>query len=280
MLEQGSLRHRIDAHRPRLSPGDLRVVDVLLSHPAEAAVLPAEQVATRAGVHVAAATRLAQKLGYTGYPQLRNGLQAELLGAVDAEDRIRTRLDRGALLATVIDDELTSLRELPRAVPQPLIDEAATRVLAARRVLIFARGNATVLAGLLVRRLRRFGTLVTDLTGPDRDVAEELVSLQPGDLVVVLAFRRPSRVLPALLETVRETGAGLLVLTDVLGQPDGAPDSTVVLAAPRGNGREYQSLTVPMALANALVLAVAQADQTRASTALTRLDTLLERFES
>lgn len=283
MLTSGSLRDRIDSQRDRFSPADRRVVDVLLSHPAEAAVLPAEQVATRAGVHVAAATRLAQKLGYTGYPHLRSSLQAELLGAVDAEERMRARLDRTAgddLLATLVEDELGSLAELPRTISQEVVDGAAARILKARRVLLFARGNATVLANLLARRLRRTGTLVTDLTVTDRDVAEELVSLREDDLIVVLAFRRPPRVLPAIVQTVRETGCGLLVLTDVLGLPAGAPEDTLVLAAPRGNGREYQSLTVPMALSNALVLAVARADQDSASTALTRLDTLIDRFDS
>ncbi len=283
MLTSGSLRDRIDSQRDRFSPADRRVVDVLLSHPAEAAVLPAEQVAQRAGVHVAAATRLAQKLGYNGYPHLRSSLQAELLGAVDAEERMRARLDRTAgddLLATLVEDELSSLRELPRNISQEAVDAAADRITRARRVLLFARGNATVLAGLLARRLRRFGTLVTDLTVTDRDVAEELVSLREDDLIVVLAFRRAPRVLPALVQTVRETDCGLMVLTDVLGMPAGAPEDTLVLAAPRGNGREYQSLTVPMALSNALVLAVARADQHAASTALTRLDTLIERFDN
>ena len=79
-----SFRGRVDDHRSRLTSADLRVLDVLLSHPTDAAFLPADQVASRAGVHVAAATRLAKKLGYSGYPDLRSALQTELLDGVGA----------------------------------------------------------------------------------------------------------------------------------------------------------------------------------------------------
>jgi DNA-binding MurR/RpiR family transcriptional regulator len=187
------LRDRIDEHRARLSPADRSLVDVLLSHPTEAAFLPAEQVAERAGVHVAAATRLAKKLGYAGYPQLRSALQAELLDGVDAAARVRRRLERSPdedLIAPLVDDETVALRGVPRAVAQEQLEAVAARVLAARRVLVYARGNATVLSGMLARRLRRFGLSAVDLPGSDRDLAEELVSLHRDDLVVALAFRR------------------------------------------------------------------------------------------
>ncbi|OLL72262.1 Transcriptional regulator [Pseudonocardia sp. Ae168_Ps1] len=274
-----SLRAVIDENRSRLSPADLAVVDVLLSHPTEAAFLPAEQVAGRAGVHVAAATRLAKKLGYTGYPQLRSTFQSELVVGTDAAERVRRRLDRSDdVLADLVEDEADALRALPRAVGGAEIDDVAGRILAARRTLVYARGNATVLGGMLVRRLRRFGLPVVELPGSDRDLAEELISLGPGDLVVALAFRRAPRTLPPLLATAEEIGTPVVLLTDVLGGAGGG--SPTVLVAPRGSGREFQSLTAPMAVVNALVLGIARLAEDRTTAALRRLDDLLDRFDS
>lgn len=275
-------RERLDGHRGRLTPADRSVLDVLLSHPTEAAFLPADQVARRAGVHMAAATRLAKKLGYPGYPQLRSALQAELLDGVGAADRVRHRLAHasgGALLAGLVDDEVAALRELVRAVPQDRLDALADRILTARRVLVYARGNATVLGAMLHRRLRRFGIVAATLPGSDRDLAEELVGLHGDDLVVALAFRRPPRTLAPLLATAAETGTPVAVLTDVLAATL-QPRPEIVLAAPRGNGREFQSLTVPMAVVNALVLSVARAASGRTMTALERLEELLARFDT
>jgi len=277
-----SFRELVQRHEGKLTPADQRVLDVLLSHLTEAAFLPADEVAARAGVHMAAATRLAKKLGYAGYPQLRESLQSDLLDGIGPADRVRRSLEHapdGDLVQELAQSECAALGDLSRAVSQADIDAVAHRVLVARRVLVFARGNASVLASLLVRRLRRFGLDVAVLGGDDRDLAEEFVSLHPDDLVLALAFRRPSRTLERVLLTAAEVGATSVVITDTLGahlRP--APD--VLLAAPRGNGREFQSLTVPMAVANALVLSIARSGSARTMTALERLEELLDRFDS
>jgi DNA-binding MurR/RpiR family transcriptional regulator len=74
-------------------------------------------------------------------------------------------------------------------------------------------------------------------------------------------------------------GTPVVLLTDVLGGDDDA-GSVTVLAAPRGNGREFQSLTVPMAVVNALVLTIARAAAGHTTTALARLEELLDRFDT
>lgn len=69
---------------------------------AEAAFLSGPQLAERAQVHEATATRLAQKLGYKGYPELRAQLQRELVEGQDAAARVRrsvSKVEHGGFLA-------------------------------------------------------------------------------------------------------------------------------------------------------------------------------------
>jgi DNA-binding MurR/RpiR family transcriptional regulator len=274
------LRERIDAYSGRLTPSDRAVLDVLLSHPAESAFLAADRVTARANVHVAAATRLAKKLGYPGYPGLRESLQSELLAGVGAADRIRNTLahaDPDDVLASLVADETAALSEAVRAVPRTELDSAARQLLAARRILIFARGNAAPLAEVLQRRLRRSGLDARVIGGSNRDIAEDLVSLSQHDVLFCIALRVMPSVLPALLATAAGASATTVLLTDTVDIAI-RPRPDLVLAAPRGEGREYQSLTVPMAVANALVLNVAAKGGIRTMRALERLDELIELF--
>jgi DNA-binding MurR/RpiR family transcriptional regulator len=275
------LRSAVESAEARLSPADRRVLEVLLSHPTEAAFLSAEEVAARAGVHQAQATRLAKKLGYPGYPGLRAALQGRLLGGAGAAERVRRRLEHtdGDVLAALAADEAAMLDELPRHVTQAQLDEAASRVLAARTVFLFARGNATVLVELLERRLRRCGIVTARLTGPGRDLAEQLLTLDRGDVLLAFAFLRPPASLPALLAAAAGRGAESILVTDTL-ESAVRPAPTQTLAAPRGSGREFQSLTVPMALSNALVLTIAREAPERSMSALGRLDDLLATFDT
>lgn len=274
------LKERLEAFAGQLTSADRAVLDVLLSHPTESAFLPAGSITARANVHAAAATRLAQKLGYPGYPGLRESLQRELLDGVGAADRIRNRLahaDPDDVLASLVSEEAAALAEAVRSVSHRDLRSVAQQILAARRTFIFAQGNATVLAEMLDRRLRRFGLHVSLLSSSNRDVAETLVSLDRRDIVICFALRRVPTQLRGVLRTAREVGAPTVLLTDTVdSQVRPRPDT--VLAAARGAGREFQSLTVPMAIANALVLTVAKLGGERVMRALERLDTLIDRF--
>lgn len=276
-----TLHSRIAAISDRLTASDRRLLEVLLSHPTEAAFITATQVAERAGVHQTTATKLAQKLGYSGYPDLRRSLQGDLFEGGSPGERVRRRLDHtgdAGILDALVDDELAALRDLPRQVPQDVLDAAAAILVAARHRYVFARGNSTVLGDLLVRRLRRFGMPSQHLSTSGRDLAEQLVSLGPDDVVVAFAFLRPPPHLDDLLAHARECGARVVLITDTLSMPGGTDNLTI--SAARGTGREFQSLTVPMAIANALVLTVARTDPAGTGAALSNLEKLLDRFNS
>lgn len=272
---------RVQEQRPRLTRGDRTLLDEILAHPADAPLWRGEDLARRAGVHPAAATRLAQRLGYDGYLQLREDLRAEHNRRLTGSgDRFRTeQRDRGeqGTLDALLDGELASLAALSRHVDQQRIDDAADRLVAAHRVFVFGRGNATVLAELVDRRLRRFGITTVNLTGSGRDVAERILSMHQDDLVLAFAFRRAPRDLGALLGHADSVGAASLLITDTLHMLEPAP--TEVLSAPRGDQQGFASLTVPMTIVNAIVLAIAQRHSSVTLPALDRLDDLLTTFD-
>ena len=276
-----SFHERIDEARGRLTRTDRALLDEILGHPADSPLWRGEEVAGRAGVHPAAATRLAQRLGYQGYPQLRDALRADLgHGLTGAGDRFRAELrehrDQG-VLDSLLASELDSLAAVSRHVTQDQIDGAADAIIGARRVFVFARGNSTVLADLLDRRLRRFGLQPVCLSGSGREVAERILSMGEGDLLVAFAFRRPPRNLTDLLAHCGRVGAGSLLVTDTLHTLD--PSPARILAAPRGTQEGFASLAVPMMIANAIVLTIAQRHPDTALPALDRLDGLLAEFD-
>lgn len=276
-----SFQNRVDEHRSRLTKSDRALVDELLSYPAEAPLWRGEEVARRAGVHPAAATRVAQRLGYHGYPELRDDLRQDLgTGLTGAGDRFRVELqDSGehSVLETLLTTELETLSRLSRHVRQEQLDQLADRIAVAGTVHLFARGNASVLADLMERRLRRFGIRTVNLAGTGRDLAERILTLTADDNVLAFAFRRPPRYLAELLGHARRVGAGTALVTDTLHTLDPAPDT--ILSAPRGHQEGFASLTVPMAIANALVLTIAQRHDQTVLPALDALDGLMAAFD-
>lgn len=277
-----TLLDRIKSHSTRLTEADQRLVSALLENAAEAAFLSSARLAERASVHEAATTRLAQKLGFKGYPELRSQLQRELVESQDAAERMRrsvAKVEHGDFLLDLIGTEIAALEHLRLAVSQDSINRAADMIVEAKRVFLFGQGHAQSITQFLRRRLDRFGMTPIVLEGRGRDIAERVVGMRDGDLVLALAFRKQPTSYAPLVEHCHAQGAKAMLVTDLAGTMM-QPQADLVLAAPRGrSGSEFQTPTVPFAIVNAILLTIAGRHQPRVMGALERLSGLFDEFD-
>jgi DNA-binding MurR/RpiR family transcriptional regulator len=259
---------------------DRKLVALLQAQPAEAAFWLASDLTQPLGLHQSAATRLAQRLGFAGYPELRSALRQDYLAGAGPSQRLRGRLDRHVgdeVLQSFVDDEMEALAALPQHVSQAQLDGVAARLTSAEAVYLFGQGNATILVEQLSRRLQRFGIRPVALVGSRRDIAERVATLGAHDLLIAFAFRRVPGALGPLIDLANSTGTDSVVITDTLLSMSPAP--TTILAAPRGGSDEFLSLTVPMAIANALVLTMGRTSPDTTLRSLDRLDSLFDHFD-
>lgn len=277
-----TLLDRIKAQSPRLTEADQRLIGVLMENSAEAAFLSATQLAERVNVHEAAATRLAQKLGYKGYPEMRAELQRGLMESHDAANRIRRSLEKvehGNYLADLIGSEISALESLKQCISQKDIDRAADMIVGASRVFLFGQGHAQSITSFLRRRLDRFGLTTIALEGRGRDIAERVVSLDKKDIVVALAFRKQPQSYAPLVDLCRSRKAPVILISDLAGSVM-RPEADLMLAAPRGrSGSEFQTPTIPFAIVNAVLLTIAGRHRKRMMSALENLTELFKSFD-
>ena len=272
----------IQSRADSLTPSERKLVFSVLAQPRTAALATVSDLARGAGVHEATVSRLARKLGYDGFPAFRAALQAEFLPSEETATRLQRTLkissDAG-VLATLVAGEQAALKTLLRHVDDTKIADAAQLMIAARRLFIFGRGNAEALALTMAKRFLRFGRDVCLLTGDARSLAEGVLGMARGDVLLIYAFRRTPRHYAALLQQAHGAEVAVIVISDTLGHMlSPAPD--LLLAAPRsGDGDGFQTLTVPMAISNAIVLAAGASDEAQALQTLEKLGALIKRFE-
>jgi DNA-binding MurR/RpiR family transcriptional regulator len=183
------------------------------------------------------------------------------------------------VLGTLIGREVAALTRLSDHVTDADIMTAANRLMAARRIFVFATGNAEVLALMMAKRFGRYGCDVHVLGGDARALAEGVLGMTGADVLLVYAFRRTPRPWPALAARAREVGAATLVISGMTG-PLMLPPPDQLLAAPRGGDAEgFQTLTVPMAISNAIVIAAGATGDKGVLQTLDSLGALIKRFE-
>jgi DNA-binding MurR/RpiR family transcriptional regulator len=279
---KSELASRLSLAASKLSNIERRMIDAMLDHTQGLALLSSPQLAAHLGVHGAAPTRLAQKLGYRGYPELRGILQREMLKTQDAAVRMRRSLvavAEGNFLADLIASEISALQGLAASAPQAEINRAADVIFGARKVYVFAQGHAQSVAHFLTRRLNRFGMTTGALEGHGRDIAERLVGMGPEDAVVALAFRRQPSAFSPMMSHAHRVGASSILISDLAGLTM-TPPAEILLAAPRGRSHsEFQTPTVPLAIVSAILLTIAARHEAETLGALERLSDLFPEFE-
>jgi len=270
-----SLRDILAATDKPLSNGDMQVIEVLLANPQRAVFMPASEVASRASVHESTVTRLAQKLGFAGYPQMRESLREDALATGGLSSRIvDAASSRRHELRALVQNDADALLQLPAYVSQDELTRAAEMIFAARTVFMTGNPYAYPVRAYLERRLRRYGVQVVGLPDSDYEASELLQTMRDGDLLITFAFRRPPSRLSKLLALTHGRGARSLVIADVVGMQL-RPSPTQIIAAPRGSDDVFRTPIVPMMIVYALQLSLLHVDPHRCTEALDQLDDVM-----
>ncbi|MGR3480983.1 MurR/RpiR family transcriptional regulator [Salipiger marinus] len=278
MAQAMDMMARIRDRAVVLTQSEERLVAELVKAPRDVALLSAAAFAERAGLHEATCSRLARKLGYDSYAAFRRAMQQAYLGGEPATRMASTLSEAGEdPLRHLIALETASLGRLTDHVDAAQI-AAAAEILDGRRVFVFAHGNASVLAAQAERRLQRMAVDVRMLEGSARDLAETALGITGQDAVLLFAFRHQPPGYAALMDRARQVSARTLVIADEVG-PLLRPAAEGMLAAPRtGVPDGFQTLTVPMLILNALILALGR--RSEAISSHSDLGALIASFEA
>jgi DNA-binding MurR/RpiR family transcriptional regulator len=266
-----SVSARLRAHYEQLSAAHKRVAGFMLEEPRRAAFLSAARIASELGLSTATVVRLAPAVGISGFPDLQQALQHELL---DERDTIR-RLQRAAdelpttpsgVLENVLRGDAAYLQATLREISPIAFEAAVEHLVRARRVYAAGLFQSIGCVQVLVRGLRLIGIDARTANGEDSDVGDDLLGVGPEDVIVAYSqVRYPRRVVEAL-DQARRGGARAIAIVDNPLSPLGRrADVTLVVA--NGRPRFYQTLIPAVSVTGALVtaMALARSDASRGS---------------
>lgn len=272
----------VSDHYNSLTKSEKMIANFLRKNQEESAFLSAGEIARRLDLSEATLVRFARTLGFSSYPAMRVVLQDNFRQRVTHSTRLRGRLNEihqnGGILERLTATEIDYLTQAMESIDQGAMAKAVELIKARNRIFVFGLGPSISLVELLEIRLRRFGKVVVPLKVSGREVIDPLLALMPEDLLFVICFFDQNPTLQLVLDYSRKVGTTTIMLTDTLDTILGEK-ADVILSARRGPVGEFHSLVVPMTVINALLLAVASADQENIMPALDRLDSLRDQLK-
>jgi DNA-binding MurR/RpiR family transcriptional regulator len=279
--EQGeleTLESRISTRLAKMAPAERRVAEYLRNHQEQVVFASAEEIGAAAGVSDATVVRTAKTLGYAGMVELKFSIGQETLSRAKPLQRLQTRIeevgtDAPALWQQLFREAHDRLNETESQVSEADFTAAVDLIQGARSVLCFGVGPsesiAHYLALLLSRRVKP--ARATGATG--FRLADDLLGLEPGDVLIVFSPARLLREHAVMLSRADEVGAGVILVTDSLEPVLGDRVDVVLRAVYSVSGFTGETLS-SLVLADALLLALAARNRDHATANVDKLTEL------
>jgi DNA-binding MurR/RpiR family transcriptional regulator len=265
---------------PRLSPGQRRIAQYLIEHITEAAFLSITDLAERVGVSQPSVTRFAAAVGFSGYPALRESLQAIALSTLGSAPGTPAEVTSNELQAAV-DAEIENLENLRRdfADPDQVIRVGRALSKSAPLTVLGLRISGS-LAEYFAYAARRIHPDVRVVSRGGSVAYDALLQSREAGGTWVLAFGMPRHAQETLtaMRVARSAGLKVALITD-LGLGPLADEADVTFATGTGSRLVFDSYSAPVVLSAALLQAMTDADPERTQARLEEYEQVAEQHQ-
>jgi len=246
-------------NRVRLTPSQRRIMQYIVDNYEEAIFLTASQLAQSVGVSEATVVRLAQALGFDGYPgmqsKFREGLQNRLSTVTRLEHTVDHVRQVGDVVVKVLQEDIRNLSQTLRNLPIEVFEQAVKDIEKAKRIFVVGLRGAHAPALTLATYLRFLGKQAQLLVPGHGELWDILQGLEKTDLVIGISLPRYTSVTVEVLEHARRQRARVGAITDSPLSPL-ARHAHWVLTAEGQLDSFIESFTAATSLVNALLTAM------------------------
>jgi DNA-binding MurR/RpiR family transcriptional regulator len=263
---------------PRLGSAGQRVVSFVRENREIVLASSAAELGARIGTSDATVVRTIQALGFTGLTDLKDAILDSLAAASTPAQNMRRSLtdlanSTGQALDDVLETHAEGLEVIKSDACRTQIAASVHALNAAERIVIFGIGPSASLATYVATMLARGGRDSLALNATGSMLADQMLGLRKGDVLLILAYTRLYSEVKAVFAQAKSLGLPTILLTEAPGTPL-AKHAGLIVAVPRGRpgGVALHGATL-MAL-EGIIFSLAAAKPDAALTSLDRLGAL------
>jgi len=226
------LRHlyikiRNGEHATRLTDRTLAVLKIMLDEPNETAAKSISEIARENDINISSITRLAQKLGFNGFPSLKSIFRSNLKQRKSFySEQVNKFLQKGyahdgktSLLERVIQDEWSNVMLMADSFDDQKFATIIKLMVKAERILILGLRSSYPLAHYLGFYLKMIRDRVTPIGQAGHTLAEDLSVLQPGDLLIAISVNPYTKDTVEACRICKHQTVDIIAITDRLSSP-------------------------------------------------------------
>ena len=248
----------IQSQYTRFSKGQKLIAQYILKNYDNVAFMTACKLGETVGVSESTVVRFANALGYSGYPKLQDALQEVIknkLTTVQRVDMVKEFNDDSAILKKIVKSDIDNIKDTLEGIDEKAFEEAANRILKAKRIYIVGMRSSFTIAQYLGFYLGIILDSVHVIRTDMGDAFEQVVKINEDDVLIAISFPRYSKKSYQIVSYAKEKGAHIVSLTDSPFAPVASFTDNLLLV--KSNMVSFVDSLVPaLSIANALIVSV------------------------
>lgn len=224
---------RLQSSYAALKTAERRAVDHLLEIPHRISTLSIAEFAGEAGCSEATVVRLAKRLGYEGFPELKMDF-ARVTGHDDSGAENYEGITRAdnpmTVFQKVLHATVGALEDTAKVMKAEAYLKAVDAIVEAETVMFCGLGDAAIVASEAYMRFIRLGKRAVFSSDADLQLMQA-AQLSPGDAFIAISHTGRSRTVLDAMKVARESGATLITITNFPYSPLAKRSDVVLLTS-------------------------------------------------
>ncbi len=222
-MVHNELKEKIRDHYNKLSKNLQLVADFFVENFDKIPFLSVQEIAEQSGASVASVVRFAQKIGYSGFTEIRNAVAENLQKQLKTEDRFplikESEKDEEDILTSVANQDIQNINETFKIIGREDFKQAVDLIFDSRQVYTAGLGISFLLSRILAYQLQQVGVKSMAMQHDTSPFLEQSLLFDEGDCLVALSFPPYSRETIDLVKQARQKGIKVVAITDKPAAP-------------------------------------------------------------
>lgn len=259
---------------PSMSKGQKKISDFVLTNYEKAAFMTAAELGKSVGVSESTVVRYATLLGYKGYSEFQKDVEKMVQKKLDTIHRFElndNNMSRQDILNSVMKSDIDKIRLSLEMIDIKIFDEAVDNILSADTIYIIGIRSCAPLASFMGFYLNlMFDKVNIITTNSSSEIFEQMIRISEKDVIIGISFPRYSMRTLKAMEFANNRNTKVITITDSANSPMNLYSSCNLFARSELT-TVMDSLTAPMSVINALIVALSMK---RKEKVINTLDTL------
>ena len=267
-----NLLTRLKTQYGTLSKGQKRLADYIMEHYDKAVFMTAARLGEEVGV----------QLGYGGYPEFHRALEELVINRLNSIQRMEVaygRMPEEKILDTVLQSDIDKIKLTLEQIDREAFRTAVEDILQAETIYVVGIRSCAPLASFLGFYLNQiFGNVKLVTTNSASEVFEQMIRISKKDVIIGISFPRYSMRTLKAMEFANNRNARVITLTDSVHSPMNLY-SSCNLVARSDMASIVDSLTAPLSVINALIVALCMKRQEEVMETLTTMEKIWDEYQ-